>query len=52
MAFIDRSNEPTYIPTKDGMKAVDITKREYNKNLGCYIIREYKEIKKKGEHYE
>ena len=46
MAYIDMSNKPMFIMTKNGLKEIKIIKREYNKNLGCYIIREYEEVKK------
>ena len=37
MAFIDMSDEPVFIKT---------TKKEYNKDIGGYIIQEYEEVEK------
>ena len=49
MAFIDKSDEPVLIRTKDGIKPIKVTKKEYDKDMGGYIIREYEEVKKADE---
>ena len=46
MAFIDMSDEPVFIKTEDGVKSVKVTKKEYNEDIGGYIIREYEEVEK------
>ena len=50
MAFIDMSDEPVFIKTEAGVKSVKVTKKEYNKDMGCYIIREYEEVRRENRH--
>lgn len=44
MPFIDISNEPTFVKTKDGIIPIKIKKTEYDKTSGKMIIREYEEV--------